>query len=387
METMRSNSTRETEASGRGTPTGRHGDTFSFGKPWRPRRWPYTLVASAVAASVVAASAVGHGVTPRQSVALRLVSDQSVRPASPLHRHVQLRHFGAVQSRAVWVTTPRVAAGGGAGSAAARGSGSVPSSRGGAGTRGQGSSGSTGTAGSGSAPSGSTFGSSGAGLAPSSGGAAAPVVPGAPVAPVVPVDSPSVSPSATPSASPTDSPTASPSASGAATGLAAWVADCDVSDPGTPGTAAWNVYWQHHAEPSDRAFPIDEMNYPCGPDWIIIPGSDPITPPVWNGTAAPFTPPTNMAGGQIFIAAGDAAAQQLTSELSAAGVPITSSGQLLAYGADGVPIYTTDWWTLTPAVKNAAAAIMLKHDSYPHPMWRTDAYHWGYGNIGVGLPT
>ncbi len=204
--------------------------------------------------------------------------------------------------------------------------------------------------------------------------------------------SPSTSPSASPSASPTDtaspSPTDSPSASGTAGGfLAAWVADCDVSDPGTPGTAAWNVYWQHHTEPYDKAFPIDQMNYPCGPDWIIIPGSSAITPPVWNGTVAPFTPPTNMSGGQMFIAAADASGSQLASELGAAGVPITDSGQLLAYGSDGAPVYTSDWWTLNPAIKNQAAAIMFKHDSYPHPMWRTDAYHWGYGNIGVGLPT
>ncbi|MDP9343516.1 MAG: hypothetical protein M3Q23_15775 [Actinomycetota bacterium] len=381
MEIMRSSST--TDTSRRRNPDALATDTFSLGKPWRPRRWPYALVASAVAASMVAASAVGHGMAPRRGVALQLVSDQSVRPSSPLHRHVQLGHFGGVQERAVWVTTPSGAAGSPAGSAGVSGSGFAPSSQGGASTAGQAPTALGGAAGSGSASSGSTSSVAGSGIA------LAPVAP-VPVAPAAPVASATVTPSPSLSASPTGSPSATPSASGSTSGtdLSQWVAECDVGDPGTgPGTAAWNVYWQHHAEPAASAFPIDQMNYPCGPGWIIIPGSDPFTPPVWNGVDAPFAPPTNMDGGQMFTAAGDATAQQLSSELSAAGVPISDSGQLLGYGADGAPIHVTAWWTLTPDVKNAAAAIMFKHDAYPHPMWRTDAYHWGYGNIGVGLPT
>jgi hypothetical protein len=372
MDTKRSTSTPTTAR--RRAPSVGDGDTFSFGRPWRPRRWPYAVMASAVAVSMVAASAVNHGVAPARGVALRLVSDQTVRPASPLRRHVQLGHFGGVQERAVWVTTP-------AGAGVAPAPGFVPSTAGGA-SAGQGPSG---TAGTGSASSGQAPAST------STGTALAPVV-GAPVAPAalgIPMASTSTSPSPSPSPSPSDSPSVSPSASGTAGGfLAAWVADCDVSDPGTTsGTAAWNVYWQHHASPSGYGFPVDQMNYPCGPDWIIIPGSDPYTPPVWNGTVAPFTPPTNMPGGQMFIAADDASASQLAAELGAAGVPITTSGQLLAYGADGAPVYTSDWWTLNPAIKNKAASILFKHDSTPHPMWRTDSYHWGYGNIGVGLPT
>jgi hypothetical protein len=187
------------------------------------------------------------------------------------------------------------------------------------------------------------------------------------------------------SATATPSPSATPSFTSGGVDLAQWVATCGAANPGTPGTAAWNEYWQHTPQASNLAFPIDQMNYPCGPDWVIIPGSDPITPPVWIGKDAPFTPPTNMVGGQIFIAA-DASAAQLASELGAAGVPVATSGQLLTYGGDGVPVYAPNWWTLSPGVKDAAAAVMFKHDSVPHPMWRTDSYHWGYGNVGVGLP-
>ena len=38
------------------------------------------------------------------------------------------------------------------------------------------------------------------------------------------------------------------------------------------------------------------------------------------------------------------------------------------------------------AAKDAAGQVIFHDGGYPHPMWRTDAYHWGWGNLGVGLP-
>jgi hypothetical protein len=167
--------------------------------------------------------------------------------------------------------------------------------------------------------------------------------------------------------------------------LSKWVARCDVSKPGAPGTMAFDVYWQHHPSSSSQAFPVDQMNYPCGSDWAIIPGADPFVPPVWVGKFAPFTPATNYPGGQIFTAV-DAPASEVAADLQAAGVPVAASGQLLTYGSDGVPVYTSDWWGLTFGVKDAAGKAIAKDGGYPHMMWRTDAHHWGWGNVGIGLP-
>ena len=381
MDSTRTNTTFGT--SHRQSRSAGHADQFSFGRPWRPRRWPYALVASVVAASVVTAAAAGHGGVQRQGVSLRLVSDQTVRPAHPLSRHVVLKRFGAAQSRAVFVGTPPAVLAGpalGSGSAFA----SAVSSQGGVPAGVQAPAPQAPSFAGGPATSGGS--STGSVQAPAAPGPAA-AVPAAPLAlPAVGV-APTPTDSATPSSSPTASPTPSSTDTAGGIDFSEWVADpCDVADPGTPGTAAFNVYYQHHPSTSAGAFSISSLNYACGPGWVIIPDSSPIVPPVWSGTTEPFQPPTNMAGGQIFTGA-DVSGQELVSELSGAGVPLADSGQLLAYGGDGSPIYVTDWWTLTPVEKNAAAAIMLKHDSRPHAMWATDPYHWGYGNIGVGLPT
>ena len=118
--------------------------------------------------------------------------------------------------------------------------------------------------------------------------------------------------------------------------LAKWIARCDVSGPGKPGTMAFDVYYQQH--PSGAyGFPVDAMQYPCGSDWAIIPGADPFTPPVWIGKTAPFVPATNMPGGQIFTAV-EVPASQVAAQLAAAGVPVGSAGQLITYGSDGVPV-------------------------------------------------
>ncbi|MDP9342788.1 MAG: hypothetical protein M3Q23_12005 [Actinomycetota bacterium] len=166
--------------------------------------------------------------------------------------------------------------------------------------------------------------------------------------------------------------------------LAKWIARCDVAQPGRPGTMAFDVFYQHHPTGAN-AFPVDQMNYPCGADWAIIPGSDPFTPPVWIGKTAPFVPATNYPGGQVFTAV-EVSSAQVAADLAAAGVPVGSAGQLVTYGSDGVPIYTANWWGLSIAVKDAAGQAIARDGGYPHPMWRTDAYHWGWGNLGVGLP-
>jgi hypothetical protein len=167
--------------------------------------------------------------------------------------------------------------------------------------------------------------------------------------------------------------------------LSKWIARCDVSSPGKPGTMAFDVYYQQHPSGS-YGFPVDQQGYPCGSDWAIIPGSDPFTPPVWIGKTAPFVPATNYPGGQIFTAV-DVSASQVAADLAAAGVPVGGAGaQLLTYGSDGVPVYTSSWWGLSLAVKNAAGQAIFHDGGYPHNMWRTDAYHWGWGNLGVGLP-
>jgi hypothetical protein len=146
------------------------------------------------------------------------------------------------------------------------------------------------------------------------------------------------------------------------------------------------VFWQHSSYTPIGAFNISGLNYPCGADWAIIPGSSPIVPPVWIGKTEPFQPPTNVPGGFIFGTAQDIDGMHLAAELAAAGVPIAASGQILGAGADGAVVYTTDWWTLSPQIKNAAATIMQRHGAYPGAIWETDPLHWGYGNIGVGLP-
>ncbi len=166
--------------------------------------------------------------------------------------------------------------------------------------------------------------------------------------------------------------------------LAKWVARCDVSAPGKPGTMAFDVYYQQHPS-AGVGFPVDAMQYPCGSDWAIIPGADPFTPPVWIGKTAPFVPATNYPGGQIFTAV-EVPGAQVAADLAAAGVPVGSAGQLVTYGSDGVPVYATNWWGLTLGVKDAAGQAIFHDGGYPHPMWRTDAYHWGWGNLGVGLP-
>jgi hypothetical protein len=166
--------------------------------------------------------------------------------------------------------------------------------------------------------------------------------------------------------------------------LAKWIARCDVSAPGKPGTMAFDVYYQQHPS-SGVGFPVDAQKYPCGSDWAIIPGSDPFTPPVWIGKTAPFVPATNFPGGQIFTAV-EVPAAQVAADLASAGVPVGSAGQLVTYGSDGVPVYATSWWGLTLSVKDAAGQAIFHDGGYPHPMWRTDAYHWGWGNLGVGLP-
>jgi len=168
--------------------------------------------------------------------------------------------------------------------------------------------------------------------------------------------------------------------------FAKWGSRCDVAAPGKAGTADFISYYQHHDSNSAGAFPLSSLNYACGAGWVIIPGSSPVVPPVWIGKTQPFQPPTNMPGGQIFTGA-DVAGLQLMAELAGAGVPLASSGQLLAYGGDGTPIYVADWWSMSPVLKNAAAAILQRHDAFPHSMWATDPYHWGFGNVGVGLPT
>jgi hypothetical protein len=162
--------------------------------------------------------------------------------------------------------------------------------------------------------------------------------------------------------------------------------------PTTPpekiGSVEWIEFWQHHPYPGsagENVFPIEQMNYPTGTGWVLTPCNAPFIPPVWVGTTQPFQPPTNFPGGQIFIGAG-AASSDLSSQLAAVGMPISSSGQLVTFGADGSPIFTPDWWILDPQVKNAVAVVLFNANSFPHPMWRTDSYHWGYGNIGVGLP-
>ena len=173
---------------------------------------------------------------------------------------------------------------------------------------------------------------------------------------------------------------------GKAPRLTDWIATCSPGKPGRVGTAPFNVFWQHNSSTPTGAFPVSALNYPCGADWAIIPGSSPIVPPVWIGKAQPFQPPTNIPGGFIFGTAQDIGGASLANELAAAGVPISASGQILGAGADGQTLYTPDWWSLAPSVKNAAASIMQKHGAYPGAVWETDTLHWGYGNIGVGLP-
>lgn len=119
--------------------------------------------------------------------------------------------------------------------------------------------------------------------------------------------------------------------------------------------------------------------------WVSIPNAGPNTPPVWTGDAAPFQPPTNLAGGQIFTATTLTAAQ-IAAALAEEGVATTGSGQLLTYAGDGTRIYIADWWSLHPTQKNAISAAIFAGNGFPHFMWRTDGVHWGYGNIGVGLP-
>jgi hypothetical protein len=166
--------------------------------------------------------------------------------------------------------------------------------------------------------------------------------------------------------------------------------------PGPVGSIEWIVYWQHNPYPGAGAgevFPIQLLNYPVGPQWVTIPGSSPFTPPVWVGTVAPFVPATNLPGGQIFTG-GYHSSSEIAAFLQSVGVtarlgPGNQPGpgeQLLAYGGDGVAVYIPNWWILDPQVKNPIATFLLEGEHYPHSMWLTDSYHWGYGNIGVGLP-
>lgn len=166
--------------------------------------------------------------------------------------------------------------------------------------------------------------------------------------------------------------------------------------PGPVGSVEWIVYWQHNPYPGSgggEMFPIHLLDYPVGPQWVTIPGSAPFTPPVWVGTTAPFVPATNLPGGQIFTG-GYHSSSEIAAYLLSLGItarvgpgnqPLAGE-QLLVYGADGAAVYIPDWWGVDPQIKNLIGTFLLEGEHYPHSMWLTDSYHWGYGNIGVGLP-
>ena len=166
-----------------------------------------------------------------------------------------------------------------------------------------------------------------------------------------------------------------------------------MADPGEQGTAAWNEYYQHATTTIAGAFPIEQLNYPCGPDWVIIPGSDPVVPPVYIGTKEPFAPPTNVDGGWIFGAAQDIGAQSLAGELDAAGVPTSASGQIVGYGADGVPVYTADWWGRRKRLCCGVVMLIIgctiqitAMTLWVHVMMGRFTAGLGIGNLSVGVP-
>src|SRR5436190_14453380 len=69
--------------SGRTTHPTTTADSFALGRPWRPRRRPWSLSAAVVAAVVVVTAVAGHGTSAPRPREFRLVSDATVMRAQP----------------------------------------------------------------------------------------------------------------------------------------------------------------------------------------------------------------------------------------------------------------------------------------------------------------